>query len=116
MNFLSAVGYTLFPLSGSGFQGKFADIMHLYVITFGVVILSILSLVLIIIGGFRSKGNKAIASLALVALASMFFGSMGMNVISKNYFGLLERFSVYSVVVYTAVLGVFGFLTDKGKA
>ena len=109
MNWVSSIGYTLFPLSGKGFQGTFQDIMHLYVVTISVVILSIISLLLIFIGGLRNKETRIIAILALVALLSMFFGSIGMGIFPKQYFGLLERFSVFSVVIYTALLGLFGY-------
>lgn len=51
MNWVSAVGYTLFPLSGREFQGTFQDVMHFYVVTPTVVLLSIVSLVLISVGG-----------------------------------------------------------------
>jgi hypothetical membrane protein len=110
MNFVSNVGYTLFPLSGSGFQGGFTDIMHLYVVTFGVVMLSIVSLVLIGVGGLKKNGNRVISILGFAALLLMFVGSIGMNVVAKDHFGILERFSVFSVVAYTCILGVFGFV------
>lgn len=62
MNFVSNAGYSLFPLSGKGYQGRFQDIMHLYVVTAGVVLLSIVSLALIAFGGFRigEKGQAAV--------------------------------------------------------
>ena len=109
MNWVSSIGYTLFPLSGKGYQGTFQDIMHLYVVTIAVVLLSIVSLVLIFIGGRRNKETKVIATLTLIALLFMFMGSIGTGVAPKEYFGVLERFSVFSVVIYTALLGLFGF-------
>ena len=109
MNWVSSVGYTLFPLSGQGFQGTFQDIMHFYVVTIAVVLLSIISLILIFIGGRRHKATKIIAILGLVALLSMFLGSIGTGIAPKAYFGLFERFSVFSVVFYTAMLGLFGY-------
>jgi hypothetical protein len=116
MNFVSTIGYTLFPLSGKGYRGEFQDFMHLYVVTMAVVLLSILSLLLILIGGFRQGGNRALGILGGLALASMFFGSIGMGAFGKEYFGLLERFSVFSVVVFTGILGVFGFgLAREGR-
>ena len=77
MNWVSAVGYTLFPLSGREFQGTFQDVMHFYVVTPTVVLLSIVSLVLISVGGWRSKNTKAIAVLGLAALLSMVVGAVG---------------------------------------
>jgi len=109
MNWVSSVGYTLFPLSGKGFQGSFQDIMHLYVVTITVVLLSIVSLILIFIGGRRNKETKVIAILGLISLLLMFFGSIGTGISPKEYFGVFERFSVFSVVIYTALLGLFGF-------
>lgn len=109
MNWVSSIGYTLFPLSGKGYQGTFQDIMHFYVVTIAVVLLSIVSLILIFIGGRRNKETKAIAILGLVALLLMFLGSIGTGVAPKEYFGVLERFSVFSVVIYTALLGLFGY-------
>lgn len=109
MNFVSFAGYTLFPLSGSGFQGQFQDIMHLYVVTLGVVLCSIASLVLMGLGGFRPDGPRAVGALAFLALLAMCAGSIGMGAAPKELFGLFERFSVFSVVAFTTVLGIFGF-------
>lgn len=109
MNGVSGIGYTLFPLSGKGFQGTFQDIMHFYVVTIAVVLLSIVSLLLIFIGGRRHKGTKLIAILGLVALLFMFVGSIGTGAAPEAYFGLFERLSVFSVVIYTALLGFFGY-------
>ncbi len=114
MNWVSSIGYTLFPLSGKGFQGTFQDIMHFYVVTIAVVLLSIVSLVLIFIGGRRNKETKGIAILGLITLLLMFLGSIGSGVAPKEYFGVMERFSVFSVVIYTALLGLFGY-TYKGS-
>lgn len=110
MNWISSIGYTLFPLSGQGFQGSFQDIMHLYVVTSSVVLLSIVSLILIFIGGRRYKETRLVAILGLIALLSMFVGSIGAGIFPKEVFGVFERFSVYSVVIYTAILGLFGYL------
>jgi hypothetical protein len=40
----------------------------------------------------------------------MFVGVIGVNVVPAAYFGVLERFSVYSAVIFNAVLGVYGFV------
>jgi hypothetical membrane protein len=109
MNWVSSVGYTLFPLSSKGNQGTFQDVMHFYVVTISVVLLSIVSLTLIFIGGRRNKETKLIAILGLIALLSMFVGAIGVGVAPKEYFGLFERFSNFSVVIYTALLGLFGY-------
>ena len=116
MSFISAVGYALFPLSESGFAGSFQDIMHLYVVTALVVVLSIVSLVLIAVGGFKSKGNKPLAVISLISLGFMFLGVIGVNAVPADYFGIPERFSVYSAVVFTAFLGGYGYLERGEKA
>ena len=116
MNWVSSIGYTLFPLSGKGYQGTFQDIMHFYIVTIAVVLLSIVSLILIFIGGRRNKETKAIAILGLIALLLMFLGSIGTGVAPKEYFGVLERFSVFSVVIYTALLGLFGYTYKNPQA
>lgn len=36
----------------------------------------------------------------------MLVGAMGMNIVPKDYFGVVERFSVFAAVGYNAVLGV----------
>ena len=113
MNFISAIGYSLFPLSESGYAGSFQDIIHLYVVTALVVVLSIASLLLIAVGGLKNKVNKPLAILALLSLGFMFLGVIGVSVVPPDYFGIPERFSVYSAVVFTAVLGVYGYLEQR---
>lgn len=61
MNWISAVGYSMFPLSDSGNSGSFQDIIHIYVVTTLVVLMSIISLVTIMIGGYRDKQYRYIA-------------------------------------------------------
>ena len=113
MNWVSGVGYTLFPLSGKGFQNTLQDIMHFSVVTITVVVLSIVSLLLLFIGGFRNRETKVMAILGLLALLFMLFGSVGISIFPREYFGLFERFRGFSVVIYTAILGLFGY-TLKG--
>ena len=110
MNGISCVGYTLFPLTSSGYAGTFQDIMHVYVVTFFVVVLSISSLVLIMVGGYRKKSFLSLALWATIALAFMFMGAMGINIVPVEYFGIPERFSVFSATGFNAVLGVYLFL------
>lgn len=61
INWISNVGYAMFPLSDSGNAGAFQDIMHIYVVTVLVVLFSIISLVVIMIGGYRDKNYRSIA-------------------------------------------------------
>lgn len=110
MNFVSAVGYSLFPLSSSGFDHSVQSMIHVGV-TGLVVLLSIISLILIAIGSFKDNNkHRYLGVLALLALFFMFVGAIGSAVVPKEYFGLLERFSTYSAVVFNGILGIYGFL------
>lgn len=110
MNWISAVGYDLFPLSEAG-KGMttFSDIMHVYVVTAGVVITSIASLVLIIVGGLKKGSLKSLAIWAAIALAMMFIGAIGTGIVPDAYFGIVERLSVFSATGFNAVLGIYLF-------
>lgn len=115
MNWVSAIGYALFPLSDSGYSGTFQDIMHVYVITVSVVILSIVSLTFIVIGGLKTqKKYKSLAIWAAFTLVCMFVGPIGIAIAPKSYFGIMERISVYSAVVFNAILGLYGFTFFDG--
>lgn len=111
MNWISYVGYGLFPLSTSGYGGTFQDIMHTYVVTASVVLLSIASLVTIMIGGYRKKKYPSLAIWATISLLLMFIGATGVSIVPPAYFGILERFSVISATLFNAVLGVYLFNT-----
>lgn len=109
MNWISCIGYGLFPLSSSGYAGTFQDIMHTYVVTFLVVIFSIVSLVFIIIGGFREKRYISLSKWAVCSFVLMTIGAIGVGVVPPEYFGIPERFSVLSATFFNAVLGVYLF-------
>lgn len=109
MNWISNVGYKMFPLSDSGknIEG-FQEIMHM-VTTAAVVLLSIVSLVLLIIVGCKKKEMRGIGIWAIIALILMFVGAIGSGAVPKEYFGIFERFSTFSAVGFNAVLGVYLF-------
>lgn len=109
MHWISAIGYSLFPLTGSGYDGSFQSFVHVYVITVLVVLLSIVSLILIAVGGFKS-GNKVLAWCAVAAFLLMLVGAAGSGLVPREYFGIPERFSTYSAVCFTAVIAVIAFL------
>ena len=110
MNWVSAVGYDLFPLSEAGVGMRtFSDIMHVYVVTAAVVLTSIVSLILIFIGGRGAKHTKGLARWALLALAMMFIGAIGTNIVPPQFFGVAERFSVFAAVGFNAILGWYLF-------
>lgn len=108
MNFISAIGYALFPLSSSGFDGTIQSIIHVYIITTLVAILSIISLILIAIGALKEK-HKVLGVLAILSLVLMFIGAVGSGIVPREYFGVIERFSTYSAVIFTGILGIYGF-------
>lgn len=108
MEWTSAVGYTLFPLSASGYAGSFQDIMHM-VVTALVVLLSITSMILITVGCFRSKVHKQLGIFTITVLGIMALGSIATGIVPVGYFGVAERLSVYSVVIYSAALSMFTF-------
>ncbi len=109
MSWVSAVGYGMFPLSDSGKEiTSFAEIMHI-VVTAAVVLLSIVSLTLLIVSGFRKNGVRSLGVFALIALAMMLIGAVGQKLVPPAYFGIAERFSVFAAVGFTAVLGLYLF-------
>ena len=105
MEWVSAVGFGMFPLSDSGYAGTFQDQMHIFS-TVVVVLLSIVSLVLIIVAGIKDKDCRSYGVFAGIALLMMMVGAMGMNIVPKEYFGVVERFSVFAATGYNAVLGI----------
>ena len=108
MEWISAVGYRMFPLSSSGYAGVFQDVMHMAV-TALVVLLSIVSLVIIIVAGAKSKSCRSYGVCAAVALAMMLVGAMGMKIVPAAYFGVVERFSVFAATGFNAALGIHLF-------
>ena len=108
MEWISAVGYRMFPLSDSGYAGTFQDVMHMAV-TALVVLLSIVSLVIIIVAGAKSKSCRSYGVCAAVALAMMLVGATGMKIVPAAYFGVVERFSVFAATGFNAALGIHLF-------
>lgn len=114
MYWVSSVGYGMFPLSDSGYAGTFQDIMHTYVVTVSVVLLSIVSLIFIMVGGFRGKQYQSLAIWAALALLLMFLGAIGVGIVPKEYFGIPERFSLFAATGFNAVLGIYLFRGFQG--
>ncbi|MGM0215845.1 hypothetical protein IGI42_003440 [Enterococcus sp. AZ109] len=109
MNWVSTVGYMMFPLTESGYAGNLQDAMHAAV-TILVVLLSIVSLLTIIVSGFRSKHYRSLAVWAAAAFLLMMVGAIGVGTVPPAYFGIVERFSVFAATGFNAVLGVYLFL------
>lgn len=111
MEWVSAVGFRMFPLSDSGFGGTFQDKMHI-AITAAVVLLSVVSLTVIIIAGAKDKTCRSYGVCAGIALALMLVGAMGTKLVPTEYFGIIERFSVFAATGFNAALGVHLFITS----
>lgn len=111
MEWVSAVGFRMFPLSDSGYAGTFQDKMHISASVL-VVALSIASLVMIIIAGIRDKGCRSYGICAGIALGMMLVGALGMKIVPAEYFGIVERFSVFAATGFNAALGIHLFCSD----
>lgn len=115
MEWLSAIGYRMFPLSDSGYAGAFQDVMHM-IVTAAVVLLSIISLVTIIVAGAKNKEYRSYGICAAVALLMMLIGALGMKIVPAEYFGIIERFSVFAATGFNVALGIhLYFSKDKSK-
>ena len=115
MEWISAIGYRMFPLSDSGYAGAFQDVMHMAV-TAAVVLLSIVSLSVIIAAGARRGDCRSYGVCAAIALGMMLVGALGMKLVPAGYFGVVERFSVFAATGFNAALGIHLFCTDAEKA
>lgn len=106
MTWVSNVGYAAFPLPDGGKEiASFQETMHI-VVTVLVVVLSVASLVCLIVNGYRDRRTKGLGICAAIALAMMLVGAFGQGIVDPRYFGVVERFSVFSAVGFNAVLGI----------
>ena len=76
------------------------------VVTALVVGLSILSLVLMLVGGIKAKAYRYLAIGAGIALLLMIMGPVGIGLAPKSVFGFFERFSTLSAAAFTMFLGI----------
>ena len=107
MYLVSAVGYGLFPLSSDPNINNFQNIMHI-VVTILVVLLTIASLILLMIS-FKKKDLKVYFILTLMTFLILMIGSIATGLVPAAYFGLAERFGVFSVVIYIGVISYFNY-------
>lgn len=117
MEWVCNVGYELFPWVSTVPSSAPQNVMHL-VVTVLVVVFSLAALILIAIGA-KTKELKPLRVWAIVCLAAMIVGAVGTGTMPKAVFGLFERFSTFSAVVFNAVLGVYlikGMLCFDEKA
>jgi hypothetical protein len=107
MYIISAVGYALFPLSSNTDINNFQNVMHI-VVTIAVVLLTISSLILLAIS-FKKINQLTYFILTVLTFAVLMIGSISIGLVPKAYFGLAERFSVFSVVLYLLVISYFNY-------
>ena len=110
MEWICATGYEMFPWVSGVDKLIFQNFMHLAV-TVAVVVLSLSSLILLAISSKR-VGLKSLGLWAIIALTAMLIGPIGTSFMPPSVFGLFERFSTFSAVVFNAILGVYIF---KGR-
>lgn len=116
MEWACNVGYNLFPWVSDAPASNPQNMMHLGV-TVVVVVLSLTSLILVAIGAGKEQ-LKFLRIWAIVCLAAMLIGPIGTALLPKAVFGLFERFSTFSAVVFNAVLGIYlmnGRLIQKNR-
>lgn len=105
MEWICNVGYDLFPWVSDAPASNLQNVMHL-VVTVLVVLFSMASLVLIAVGA-KTEHLKSLSIWAVVCLAAMIIGPIGTALLPKAVFGLFERFSTFSAVVFNAILGIY---------
>ena len=105
MEWACNVGYDLFPWVKDAPASNPQNFMHLLV-TVLVVVLSLTSLVLVAIGA-KNEQMRSLSIWAIVCLAAMMIGPIGTALLPKAVFGLFERFSTFSAVLFNAVLGIY---------
>ena len=113
MEWVCNVGYNLFPWVKDAPVSNPQNVMHLLV-TVLVVVFSLASLVLVAIGA-RKEEMKSLGIWAIVCLVAMLIGPLGTSLLPKAVFGLFERFSTFSAVVFNAILGIYLMKGRFGK-
>lgn len=112
MYITSAIGYAFFPLSSQD-MGEFQNVMHL-VITMIVVLLTIAGMIFLMIAFYKMQ-LKMFFLLTVTAFILLLFGAVLTGIIPKEYFGVAERFSVYTVVLYVGVITYFNLVYQQMK-
>lgn len=105
MEWICNVGYTMFPWLKDASNTHPQNIGHL-VVTVLVVVFSLLGLILILVGAKKEKFHS-LSLWAAICLAAMLIGPVGTAFLPKAVFGLFERFSTFSAVVFNMILGIY---------
>lgn len=115
MEWICNVGYTMFPWVADAPNSNPQNVCHL-IVTILVVVLSLAALIMISFSA-KYEGLKSLGIWAIVCLGAMVLGPIGTGLLPKAVFGIFERLSTFSAVIFNAVLGVY-LLTgkfDRGK-
>ena len=115
MEWICNVGYTMFPWVADAPNSDPQNVCHL-IVTILVVVLSLAALIMISVSA-KYEGLKSLGIWAIVCLGAMVLGPIGTGLLPKAVFGIFERLSTFSAVIFNAVLGVY-LLTgkfDRGK-
>lgn len=107
MYLTSAIGYALFPLANNDSMSSIQNVMHI-VVTVLVVLLTIISLVMLIIA-FKKTKKTLYFILTIITFTFLMFGAILTNIVSPDYFGLVERLSVFSIVIYLGIIACFNY-------
>ena len=79
------------------------------------VLLSLLSLGIILAAGIRDRSCRSYGICAGIALGMMLVGALGMKLVPAEYFGVVERFSVFAATGFNTALGVHLFCMETEK-
>lgn len=104
MEWICNVGYEMFPLVKGASAAELQNVLHILV-TVLVVVLSLTALVLTAAGA-EGRRLRMLRIGAIVCLTAMLAGPIGTVLLPKSVFGLFERFSTFSAVVFNAILGI----------
>ncbi len=111
MEWISAIGYRMFPLSDSGYAGAFQDVMHM-IVTAAVVLLSIISLSVIIAAGAKDRRCRSYGICAGVALGMMLTGALGIKfLVPAAYWRGRALSACFAATGFNAALGLHLFCT-----
>lgn len=105
MEWICNVGYTMFPWVKDAANLHPQNIMHL-IVTVLIVVLSLAGIIFVAIGARKEK-LKSLSVWAVICLAAMLAGAMGTAFLPKAIFGLCERFSTFSTVIFNMILGIY---------
>jgi len=118
MQLTSAIGYSLFPLTGDKTEMNFQNMMHI-IVTAIVVFTTIASSFLIALGYMKQENTKKLGKISLVfAILITLFGmfnpiSMAMQL---NILGLSERLVIYTIQIFMFTLSYYyTFIEESAK-